>query len=101
MNRVENLLWSESQRRAAVGQGGWAGVGAEPDLDLPGWEEWAEWARACRDRYEASLRTLLDTYGIEEEAQLVSSRSPSLLSFSRSPLARSLGTSARSGRGSR
>lgn len=48
------------------------GVVLDSDLVYPGWEECKENAEKIRDEYAHHLQALMDQYGIQDEAQLVS-----------------------------
>ncbi len=64
MKTVEEIL--------EFGQAYCSGATVDADLELSGWQQFRAEAEKTRDRYFSQLQTLLDTYGIEDEASLVS-----------------------------
>ena len=55
----------------------------DEDLVSEGWKEYQKEAQTLRDRYFAEIQSLLDGYGIESEAGMISgSFLPSLSPFS-------------------
>ncbi|KAK0414154.1 hypothetical protein QR680_007174 [Steinernema hermaphroditum] len=47
-------------------------IALDPELIVEGWNEYEEVAKSTMEEYNAQMRHILETYGIEDEAQLLS-----------------------------